>query len=219
MTRKHTNNRMQWKPNDFGLKYGNKENNEEVEWIINMKKELVKLEEDPKAEIHIDLLKTTLKSIKLENAKSWWNTFTAIHDWLALEMSWCLQGTYLTECMTKGKTTLIQKDPIKGTTPNYNTLITCLPMMWKIIYSTDKGRYLLLANKPGIVPRGTDTMPKRSRSMGELQLQNCGLYCAGWPQNKTEKEKRRISLINRTDAGLCIYHLFVWSNLNIVHNS
>ena len=34
--------------------------------------------------------------------------------------------------MTKGKTTLIQKDPSKGTAPNNYRLITCLLMMWKI---------------------------------------------------------------------------------------
>ena len=35
--------------------------------------------------------------------------------------------------MTKGKTTLIQKDPTKGTAPNNYKPITCLPMMWKIL--------------------------------------------------------------------------------------
>ena len=34
--------------------------------------------------------------------------------------------------MSKGKTTLIQKDPSKGTDPNKYRPITCLPMMWKI---------------------------------------------------------------------------------------
>ena len=35
--------------------------------------------------------------------------------------------------MTKGKTTLIQKDRSKGTAPNNYRSITCLPMMWKIL--------------------------------------------------------------------------------------
>ena len=34
-----------------------------------MTRELEEIEEGPKAEIHTDLLKTTLKNIKLENAK------------------------------------------------------------------------------------------------------------------------------------------------------
>ena len=43
--------------------------NKKAEWINNMTKELG-LEEGPKAEIHIDLLKMTLKqNIKLENVR------------------------------------------------------------------------------------------------------------------------------------------------------
>ena len=49
--------------------------NEKAEWINNMRKELAGLEEHRKAEIYIDLLKTTLKNIKLENAKPLWNTW------------------------------------------------------------------------------------------------------------------------------------------------
>ena len=44
-----------------------KKHNEKAEWINNMTKELEGLEEGSKAEIPIDLLKTTLKNIKREN--------------------------------------------------------------------------------------------------------------------------------------------------------
>ena len=57
--------------------------------------------------------------------------FTSIHDGLKLEMNKCLQTTHVPEWMTKGKTTLIQKDTNKGTAPNNYTPITC--MMWKIL--------------------------------------------------------------------------------------
>ena len=54
----------------FGAKYGNQENiTEKAEWISNMAKELEGLDEGPKVKIHIDLLKTTLKNIKLDNAR------------------------------------------------------------------------------------------------------------------------------------------------------
>ena len=54
-----------WKP---------KEHNKKSEWISNMIKVLEGIEEGPKAEIHIDLLRTTLKHIKLESARPWLNT-------------------------------------------------------------------------------------------------------------------------------------------------
>ena len=41
----------------------------------------------------------------------WVKKFPSIHNRKALEVNRCLQGVYVPEWMTKGKTTLIQKDP------------------------------------------------------------------------------------------------------------
>ena len=117
-----------------------KKHNEKAEWINDKTSELEGLEEGPKAEIHIKLLKKTLK--KISNWKTpghdgihgfWFKKFTSIHDRLALEMNRCLQDAQVPDWMTKGKTILIQKDPNKGTAPNNYRPITCLPMMWKIL--------------------------------------------------------------------------------------
>ena len=136
-----------------------KKHNENAEWINNITKELERLEEGPKTEIHIDLLKTTLKRIPNWKAAGldgihgfWFKKFTSIHGRLTLEMNRCLQGAQVPEWMIKGKTTLIQKDPSKGTAPNNYRPITDLPMMWKKTNSTNKGKNLLLANMPRIVP-------------------------------------------------------------------
>ena len=40
-----------------------KKHNENAEWINHITSELEELEEGPKAEIHTDLLKTTLKKV------------------------------------------------------------------------------------------------------------------------------------------------------------
>ena len=45
----------------------------------------------------------------------WFKNFPSIHDRLALVMNKCLQTAHVPEWMTKGRTTLIQKDPKKGT--------------------------------------------------------------------------------------------------------
>ena len=117
-----------------------KKHNEKAEWINNMTRELKELKEGSKGEIHIELLKKTLK--KISNWKTpghdgihgfWFKKFTSIHDRLALEINRCIQDAQVPDWMTKGKTTLIQKDPNKGTTPNNYRPITCLPVMWKIL--------------------------------------------------------------------------------------
>ena len=55
--------------------------------------------------------------------------------------------------MTKGKTTLIQKDPSKGTAPNNYRPITFLPMMWKILTAQirEKKIYYSLSSR-GLFP-------------------------------------------------------------------
>ena len=62
MTRKDINNRMQEKPNDLGLKYGNQKYNEKVD--NQHDKKIRRIDESQKVEIHIDLLKPTLKISK-----------------------------------------------------------------------------------------------------------------------------------------------------------
>ena len=83
-----------------------------AEWINHITSELEELEEGPKAEIHTDLLKTTLK--KVSNWKTpdhdgihgfWFKKFTSIHDRQALQMNKCLQTPHVPEWISKGSTT------------------------------------------------------------------------------------------------------------------
>ena len=122
----------------FWTKIWQQKHNENAEWINNITRKLEGLEEGRKTEIHIDLLKTTRK--RISNWKTsghegihgfWFKKFTSIHDRVALEMNRCLQGAQVPDWVTKEKTTIIQKDPSKGTAPNNYRPITCLPMMWK----------------------------------------------------------------------------------------
>ena len=40
-----------------------------------------------------------------------------------------------------------------------------------------------------------------------------------WSVYTSKSDRRFCVSLSRTDAGLCIYHLLVWSNLNFLHNS
>ena len=121
-------------------------------------------------EIHIDLLKRTHK--KILNSKTpghdgihgfWFKKFTSIHDRLALEMNRCLQGAHIPKWMTKGKTTLIQKDPSKGTAPKQLQTYNLPTDDVENINSTNKGRDLLLTNKLWIIPGGAERIQRHSR--------------------------------------------------------
>ena len=110
------------------------------EWINKLKRDLQGFEERPESEIHIDSLRSILR--KMPNWKSqshdgihgyWFKKITSIHERMAQQLNKCLQEANIPEWMTKGKSTLIQKDTRKGTIPSNYRPITCLPIMWKIL--------------------------------------------------------------------------------------
>ena len=140
-----------------------------------MTRELEGLKEGPKAEIHIELLKKTLK--KISNWKTpgqdgihgfWFKKFTSIHDRLVLEMNRCLQDAQVPDWRTKGKTTLIQKDPSKGPAPNNYGPITCLLMMWKILTAQIREEIYYSLISCGLFPDEQKGCRKGSRSTAEL---------------------------------------------------
>ena len=174
MTRKHTNNQMQEKPNDFGLKYGNQKHNVKAKRINNMTEELEGLEEVPKAEIHINWLKTTLKNIRLENAMPWWNAWFVVHEILLHSRQTSTRNEQmptkitLPEWMTKGKATLVQKDPSKGTAPNNHWPITCLTIMWKLLRVQIREEIYYSLTSRGLFPEEQKGCQKGSRGTVEL---------------------------------------------------
>ena len=152
-----------------------KKHKEKAEWINDMTGELEGLEEGPKAEIHIERLKKTLK--KISNWKTpgqdgihgfWFKKFTSILDRLALEISRCLQDGQVPDWMTKEKTALIQKVPSKGTAPNNYRPITCLPMMWKILTAQIREKIYYSLTSRGLFPDEKKGCRKGCRGTAEL---------------------------------------------------
>ena len=77
--------------------------------------------------------------------------------------------------MTKRKTTLIQKDPQKGTTNNNYRPIMCLPMMWKIIMvQIREDIYNLL------ISQGTERIP-------QVDQRRATIHWSTHPQGEQDK--------------------------------
>ena len=98
----------------------------------------------------------------------WFKKFIPIPDRLALEMNRCLQDAQVPDWMTKGKTTLIQKDPNKGTTANNYRPITCLPVMWKIFMAQIRVEIYYSLTSRGLFPEEQKGCGKGSRGTAEL---------------------------------------------------
>ena len=83
-------------------------------------------------------------------------------------MNRCLQDAQVPDWMTKGKTTLIQKDPSKGTAPNNYRPITCLPIMRKILTAQIREEMYYSQSTHGLFPDEQKGCCKGSRSTAEL---------------------------------------------------
>ena len=98
----------------------------------------------------------------------WFQKFTSNHDRLTIKMSRCFEKTDIPRWMTKGKTTLIKKDPKKGTAPNNYTFIKCLMVMQKILTAQIREGiyYLLISHK--LFPEEQKGCYKGTRGTGNL---------------------------------------------------
>ena len=70
--------------------------------------------------------------------------------------------------MTKGKTSLIQKDPSKGNAPNNYGPITFLPIMWKILTAQIREEIYNSLTSRGLFPDEQKRCHKGSRGTAEL---------------------------------------------------
>ena len=103
-------------------------------------------------------------------------------------MNRCLQEAHVPEWMTKGKTTLIQKDPLKKPPPNNYRPIICLPMMWKILTAQIREEIYYSLTSRRLFPKEQKGCYKWSRDTGELlytdqhNLNESKSYGLGWLQ-------------------------------------
>ena len=98
----------------------------------------------------IDITTGSLKKIlaRMPNWKSpgpglvqglWLKNFSSSNERVRLQLKVCLDSGFVPSWLTRGRTSLIQKDEIKGdVASNYRPTI-CLPLMWKLLPEEQKG--------------------------------------------------------------------------------
>ena len=103
-------------------------------------------------------------------------------------MKKCLQSAYVPKWMTKRRTTLIQKDPSKGTAPNNYQPITCLPLMWKILPAQIREEIYYSLRSRGLFPDEQKGCCKGSRGTAEL------LYIDQHILNETKTRRKNLAM-------------------------
>ena len=110
------------------------------------------------------------RNIKLENTRPWWNTLLLVRE-IPLHSRHTSRDAYKAYKYLTGwpkERTLIQKDPSKGTAPNYYRPITCLPMMWKILPAQIRVNIYYTLSSCWLFPDEQKRCRKWSRGTAEL---------------------------------------------------
>ena len=63
----------------------------------------------------------------------WLKNFSSLHERLKFQLKECLDSGFLPCWLTKGRTSLLQKEKSKGNVASNYRPITCLPLMWKLL--------------------------------------------------------------------------------------
>ena len=57
----------------------------------------------------------------------------SLHERVRLQLKECLDSGFVPSWLTRGRTSLLQKDKSKGNVASNYRPITCLPLMWKLL--------------------------------------------------------------------------------------
>ena len=63
----------------------------------------------------------------------WLKNFSSLHERARLQLKECLDSGFVPGSLTRGRTSLLQKDKSKGNVASNYRPITCFPLMWKLL--------------------------------------------------------------------------------------
>ena len=111
----------------------------DAKWLQDLQSEL-----NVKKQEQTDIATGSLKKIlgRMPNLKSpdpdlvqafWLKNFSSLHERVRLQLKEYLDGGFVPSWVTRGRTSLLQKDKIKDNVASNYRPVTCLPLMWKLL--------------------------------------------------------------------------------------
>ena len=111
----------------------------DAKWLQDLRNEV-----NVKKQENIDITTGSFKKIlgRMPNWKSpvsdlvqgfWLKSFSSLHERVRLQLKECLDSGFVPSWLTRGRTSLLQKDKSKGNVASNYRPITCLPLMWKLL--------------------------------------------------------------------------------------
>ena len=120
----------------------------------------------------IDINTGSLKKIvgRMPNWKSpgpdlvqgfWLKSFSSLHERVRLQLKECLDSKFVPSWLTRGRTSLLQKDKSKGNVASNYKPITCLPLMWKLLTGVIADQIYAHLDQEKFLPEGQKGVQER----------------------------------------------------------
>ena len=91
-----------------------------------------------------------------------------MHERVRLQLKECLDSGFVPSWLTRGRTSLLQKDKSKGNVASNYRPITCLPLMWKLLTGVIADQIYAHLDQEKLLPEEQKGCRKGSRGTNDL---------------------------------------------------
>ena len=146
----------------------------DAKWLQDFRSEV-----NVKKQEKIDITTGSLKKMlgRMPNWKSpspdlvqgfWLKSFSSLHERVRLQLKECLDSRFVPSWLTRGRTSLLQKDKSKGNVPSNYRPITCLSLMWKLFIGVIADQIYAHLDQEKLLPEEQKGCRKGSRGTNDL---------------------------------------------------
>ena len=132
-----------------------------------------------KKPVKIDITTGSLKKIltRMPNWKSpgsdlvqgfWLKNFSSLHERVRLQLKECLDNGFVPSWLTRGRTSLLQKDKSKGNVASNYRPVTCLPLLRKLLTCLIADQIYAHLDQEKLLPEEQKGRRKGSRGTNDL---------------------------------------------------
>ena len=144
----------------------------------------------------------------------WLNNFSNLHERVRLQLKECLDSGFVPSWLTRGRTSLLQKDKSKGNVASNYRPITCLPLMWKLLTGVIANQIYAHLDQEKLLPEEQKGFRKGSRgSKGSNDL----LYIDRAVINEVKSRNKNLAMawIDYKKADNMVPHSWVIEYLDL----
>ena len=106
--------------------------------------------------------------VQTESRSFWLNNFSIFYERVRLQLKECLDSGFVPSWLTRGRTSLLQKDRSKGNVASNYRPITCLPLMWKLLTGVIADQIYAHLDQQKLLPEEQKGCRKSSRGTNDL---------------------------------------------------